>query len=137
MRLRCSQMACHSTRARTAYGITDAVPPKYIHAPENRGVRKSLAGQTFGILNDGFYEANAGRIEIAELQAQAEAGTRVYAPANFAELRPPQSAHDSKIRVTAETTLDAGYQLYAEGHDRVLCLNFAFGPQSRRGIPRW
>jgi uncharacterized protein (TIGR02452 family) len=104
--------------------LTDCVPPAYIRVPENRGVRKRLAEQTLDILKAGFYETATQRVDIAQEQAAAEAGTRVYRPADFAELRTPQAIHETEISVAAETTLAAGYRLQREGK-RVLCLNFA------------
>lgn len=104
--------------------LTDVVPPKYIHIPENRGTRKQLAQQTLDILEAGHYETATERVDIADTQAAAEAGTRVYSPPDFADLRTPHSSYETKIAVTPETTLAAGYRLVGEGQ-RVLCLNFA------------
>lgn len=97
----------------------------------NRDKRKKIAEDTLAILEAGHYTTPSGkRIDIASVQAQAEAGTKLYTPADSdlllqeqAYLR--QEALATRITVINETTLNAVRALVAEGAQDVLCLNFA------------
>lgn len=96
----------------------------------SRDARKQIAEDTLQILERGHFITPTNKtIEIRDLQAQCEAKTKVYSPEDSDELlykRTPNPLDIStKIRVTNQTTLDAVRDLIGEGHEDVLCLNFA------------
>ncbi|MAX81710.1 MAG: TIGR02452 family protein [Crocinitomicaceae bacterium] len=96
----------------------------------NREYRKQLAEETLQILDKGFYTSVSGKkIDISQLQHKAEQFTKVYTPEESDELlkQLPYTTADfeTNISVTNQATLDAVRMLIAEGHEDVLCLNFA------------
>ncbi|MBN9689977.1 MAG: TIGR02452 family protein [Verrucomicrobia bacterium] len=96
----------------------------------NRDQRASLAQQTIGILDSGYYVAPSGRrVEIEADLRLAVSNSRLYRPADFpaltsgCELSPPFV--EQKIEVTSETTLEAASRLVSSGDGEPCCLNFA------------
>lgn len=87
-----------------------------------------VAHEVLQILNAGHYSAPSGRqVAIAAAQAAAEAGTRLYTPAELnallAEAPRPAAEPPPTIRVTDETTQVAAHRMAAEGP--IAVLNFA------------
>lgn len=97
----------------------------------NREKRRKIAEDTLAILDAGYYTSPTGkRVDIAAVQAQAEAGTKLYTPEASDELLqghtyPEALEHPTRFSVINETTLNAVRALVDEGVDKVLCLNFA------------
>ncbi len=96
----------------------------------NRETRRKIAEDTLDILKKGFYTAeNGDEINVKQLQEKAETGTKLYSPMASDELIKnavfPKLDSATEIGVTHQTTLDATRDLIAEGHEDVLCLNFA------------
>lgn len=96
----------------------------------NRQSRKQIAEDTLRILEQGYFiSSNGKRIDIAHLQERAEAETKVYKPEETNEILSKHNfttlEMDTKISVVNQSTLDAVRTLVGEGHENVLCLNFA------------
>ena len=95
-----------------------------------RQTRKQIAKDTLEILKTGFFFSPQGKmIEIEELQEKAEKHTKVYTPRDSNELLENINFENleekTEITVTEETSLDAVRRLVREGHNDVICLNFA------------
>jgi len=96
----------------------------------NREIKKRIAGDTLNILKQGFcFNSNGEKIEIAELQDKAESLTKVYSPEET-DLLIKNTSFENVIGETStvvinQTSLDAVRDLIAQGHNDVLCLNFA------------
>jgi uncharacterized protein (TIGR02452 family) len=93
----------------------------------NREFRQQLAHDTLGAIKNGFYQTPAGRVDFAEAQHAAQAGSLLYSPADVASLlrefdQPAGPA--AEVRVYGATTLAAAAQLGRE-FGRVGVLNFA------------
>jgi uncharacterized protein (TIGR02452 family) len=93
----------------------------------NRDYRQQLARETLAALERGTYDGPTGSVDFAEAQRAAETGSRLYRPADAADLLreltwPAGPLAD--VRVTGATTLEAAAQLAAE-FGRVGVLNFA------------
>jgi hypothetical protein len=54
--------------------------------PMNRDYRQQLARETLAALENGYYNGPTGRVEFAEAQRAAQAGSRLYRPADAADL---------------------------------------------------
>lgn len=93
----------------------------------NREYRQQLAHDTLAALRRGSYEGPAGPVTIAEAQRAAEAGSRLYRPADapdlLRELTWPAGPL-AEVRTYGATTLEAATQL-AGRYQRVGVLNFA------------
>jgi len=93
----------------------------------NRDYRQQLARETLAALENGYYDGPTGHVELAEAQRAAQAGSRLYRPADAAnllrELTWPAGPL-AEVRVQNATTLEAAAQLAAE-FSRVGVLNFA------------
>jgi len=82
------------------------------------------ARQVLDLLERGTYEAPSGtRVSLADAQAGAVDGTRLYTPEAVAALSEPAPGAPARVSVTAESTQEAVVRLGAEG--RVAALNFA------------
>jgi uncharacterized protein (TIGR02452 family) len=93
----------------------------------NRDYRQQLARETLTALENGTYDGPTGPVDFAEAQRAAVAGSRLYRPADAADLLrdltwPPGPLAD--VRVQNATTLAAAAQLAAD-FGRVGVLNFA------------
>jgi uncharacterized protein (TIGR02452 family) len=90
---------------------------------------KGIAQQTLDILDVGSYEVDGRRVEIAESQREAVAGTRLYRPADLEGLiADGGTANDGRpaIAVTPEKTQVAARRLVqCEGVVDLVVLNFA------------
>ena len=91
-----------------------------------------VAKETLAIIGRGTYVSPSGRqVSIAAEVSRAKAGTRLYRPAELAELasRPlarTGATHLTQVEVTSESTSGAGHRLVrGEGEARVFILNFA------------
>jgi uncharacterized protein (TIGR02452 family) len=95
----------------------------------SRNTRARIARETVEILERGWYVAPDGRrVSVAELLAHARAGTRLYAPGDFAEVFRRRAARqgDTEFHVGNCTTLAAACSLVqGQGIEDVVCLNFA------------
>ena len=93
----------------------------------NREHRQTLAHETLAALKRGSYDGPAGPVDFAQAQQAAEAGSRLYRPADapdlLGELTRPAGPL-AGVRVRAATTLEAAAQL-AGRYQRVGVLNFA------------
>ncbi len=93
----------------------------------NRDYRQQLARETLAALENGYYEGLTGRVDFAEAQRAAQAGSYLYRPADapdlLRELTWPAGPL-AEVRVQNTTTLEAAAQLAAE-FGRVGVLNFA------------
>ena len=96
---------------------------------DQREVRRKIAEDTLAIVKAGYYQTLAGkRIEIGELQRNAEENTSVYTPAETDELIQKNFSNQAEathFSVTGQTTLDAVRVLFEAGHQDIACLNFA------------
>lgn len=96
----------------------------------NRDARKQIAEDTLQILQQGYFKTQKGEtIDISAVQQFAEDHTKVYAP-EYSDALLKNRVFESQeqpteIVVTRQTTLDAVRSLIQEGHQDVLCLNFA------------
>jgi uncharacterized protein (TIGR02452 family) len=93
----------------------------------NRDYRQQLARETLTALERGHYDGPTGPVNFAEAQRAAEAGSRLYRPADAADLLREltwPAGPLAEVRVTGATTLEAAAQLAAE-FGRVGALNFA------------
>ncbi len=93
---------------------------------DNRSMSlKGVAKETLSILEAGGYEGPAGWVALAEAQAAAEAGTRLYRPEALAALLERQGPGGAAPRVSlsAESTQQAAQRMAAEGS--VVLLDFA------------
>jgi uncharacterized protein (TIGR02452 family) len=93
----------------------------------NRDYRQQLARETLAALENGYYDGPTGRVEFAEAQRAAKAGSRLYRPADAADLLREltwPAGPLAEVRVYQATTLEAAAQLAAE-FGRVGVLNFA------------
>jgi uncharacterized protein (TIGR02452 family) len=93
----------------------------------NRDYRQQLARETLTALENGTYDGPTGPVDFAEAQRAAVAGSRLYRPADAADLLreltwPAGPLAD--VRVQNATTLAAAAQLAAD-FGRVGVLNFA------------
>jgi uncharacterized protein (TIGR02452 family) len=94
----------------------------------NRERRIKLAQKTLDIIAAGSYTAPSGTpVEIAADLQSCLNRTRLYRPIDFpVELTGNALAAETKVEVTAETTLEAAQRLVAaDATSQVLCLNFA------------
>lgn len=93
----------------------------------NHLARQALAVDTLAILEAGSYVAPSGAtIDIAEKQAGAVNGTKLFRPEDFpADLSVPLKYAETRIEVTAESSLEASRRLAETGESEPLCLNFA------------
>jgi uncharacterized protein (TIGR02452 family) len=97
----------------------------------NRGQRTQVAKQTLAIIEQGFYDTATGRrIDLKDPLEKSIAGSKLYAPQDFAALELPSvKAGDvsagTRFRVVNTTTLDAAHDMFVEDNGKVLCLNFA------------
>jgi uncharacterized protein (TIGR02452 family) len=93
----------------------------------NRDYRQQLARDTLAALEHGYYDGPTGRVEFAEAQRAAQAGSYLYRPADAADLLREltwPAGPLAEVRVQNATTLEAAAQLAAE-FGRVGVLNFA------------
>jgi uncharacterized protein (TIGR02452 family) len=94
----------------------------------NRDFRQQLAYGTLAALERGSYDGPRGLVSFADAQRAAEAGSRLYRPADAAdllrELAAPASGSPATVRVHQATTLEAAGQLAGQ-YQRVAVLNFA------------
>lgn len=98
-----------------------------------RRQRASQAKETLDWLEQGHYTAPSGRqLPIAEVQALALQGSRLYTPEAlatlYAEVRQEIAQAQpcaTRLEVTGETTLEGGRRLWEEGARGLLTLNFA------------
>lgn len=95
-----------------------------------RQTRKQIAQNTLEIIEEGFFLNSKGeKIVIKDLQEMAESQTKVYFPEESDELLANMNFEDidgeTDINVTNQSTLEAVKELFLEGHQDVLCLNFA------------
>jgi len=94
----------------------------------NRDFRQQLAHGTLAALKRGRYDGPRGPVSFAAAQRAAEAGSRLYLPADAAdllrELAVPASGPPATVRVYEATSLEAAGQL-ASQYQRVGVLNFA------------
>lgn len=93
----------------------------------NRDYRQQLARETLVAIEKGQYDGPTGLVDFAAAQRAAIAGSRLYRPADAADLLrdltwPAGPLAD--VRVYGATTLEAAAQLAAE-YGRVGVLNFA------------
>ena len=93
----------------------------------NRDYRQQLARETLAAIEKGQYDGPTGPVDFAAAQRAAVAGSRLYRPADAADLLrdltwPAGPLAD--VRVYGATTLEAAAQLAAE-YGRVGVLNFA------------
>lgn len=92
--------------------------------------RKQIAEDALKIIKQGFFLASdQTKIFINEQQTYAEVNTKLYSPLVSDQLlkeRVSQKlSQPTIVKVNQETTLNVTRQLIAEGHDDVVCLNFA------------
>lgn len=86
-----------------------------------RSTAAKIGVETVAILKAGEYAAPSGRtVDLREILARAKAGTKSYAPAD--PVSPRSGAHETKIEVTGEGTLEAAKRLEASNP---CALNFA------------
>jgi uncharacterized protein (TIGR02452 family) len=93
----------------------------------NRDYRQQLARETLATIENGRYDGPAGPMDFAEAQRAAVAGSRLYRPADTADLLREltwPAGQLADVRVQNATTLEAAAQLAAE-FGRVGVLNFA------------
>ena len=93
----------------------------------NRDYRQQLARETLAALESGYYPGPTGRVEFAEAQRAAQASSRLYRPADAADLLREltwPAGPLAEVRVQNATTLEAAAQL-ANEFGRVGVLNFA------------
>jgi uncharacterized protein (TIGR02452 family) len=93
----------------------------------NRDYRQQLARDTLAALENGHYPGPTGPVDFAEAQRAAQAGSRLYRPADAADLLREltwPAGPLAEVRVQNATTLEAAAQLSAE-FGRVGVLNFA------------
>jgi uncharacterized protein (TIGR02452 family) len=93
----------------------------------NRDYRQQLARETLAALASGTYDGPTGPVNFAEAQRAAEASSRLYRPADAADLLREltwPAGPLAEVRVYGATTLEAAAQLAAE-FGRVGVLNFA------------
>lgn len=93
----------------------------------NRYYRQQLARDTLAALENGRYPGPTGPVNFAEAQRAAQAGSRLYRPADAADLLREltwPAGPLAEVRVQNATTLEAAAQLSAE-FGRVGVLNFA------------
>lgn len=89
-----------------------------------------IARETIAVLDQGWYEAEMGRVSIAEDQRNAVAGTVLFRPRDLVEMahrKPVASGRcQHRITVTQESTQAAAHRLVVdEGVDDLAVLNFA------------
>ncbi len=89
----------------------------------------TVAQETVAIVERGAYTLPSGTsVDVRLAVDRAVAGTRLYAPGDFADLSPALPAHEGPpaIEVTGETTAEAARRLVErEGVPHVAALNFA------------
>jgi uncharacterized protein (TIGR02452 family) len=94
----------------------------------NRDIRMRVAQSTLAALEQGAYQsADKQRVVLAAAQRAAEAGSRLYRPADVEDLLrefDQPGGVPAEVRVYAATTLQAATALAGAG-GRVGCLNFA------------
>ncbi len=96
----------------------------------NREARQTIAQETLTIIERGEYVPRPGsRANIAKALSESVSITRVFKPEELASLiatAPSLVSGETRFDVRNETTLSAAARLVVQqGHDRVLCLNFA------------
>ncbi len=96
----------------------------------NRSDRKTLAEKTLSILSNGSYTSLSGnRVDISAQQEFAVANTKLYTTEESNELlnsyEPDNTNRVTSYRVINQTTLEGVFELLKEGHEKVMCLNFA------------
>jgi len=102
--------------------------------------RKLIALDTLQLLKKGFYKtANGQRIDIQAAQAYTESHTISYSPEMgdrliVAAKKFPKLVDKPQAEVTGETTMNAVRRLLAEGHDRLVYLNFASAKNAGGGF---
>lgn len=100
---------------------------------KNRQGRASIAQETLQIIERGYYSTpQQSKVRIENTLQQAIEGTELFTPSDLDEVLSRARKHISQlpetnasIEVTPETTLAAARRLLREGHEGVMCLNFA------------
>lgn len=105
--------------------------------PQNK--RKQIAEDTLRIIEQGYFiTPDQKKVNIKEAQAAAVAGTKVYVPEETDQMIDigvyPERFKSTEIIVNNSTTLNATRQLIDEGHQNILCLNFASAKNAGGGF---
>ncbi|MFC5468974.1 TIGR02452 family protein [Cohnella suwonensis] len=91
--------------------------------------RKEIARETVRIMQEGYYEYNGRRIEIAEAQRKSENGSALITPeqgaAYVGERRIEPETRQALLTVANEATVKAILSAAGSGAERIAVLNFA------------
>ena len=86
--------------------------------------RKAIAKETLDILDRGWYDGPAGRVEIGEAHRASVAGSRFF-PAEETPDLPPSPGERTRFDLWDSSTVRAVLDLAAQGAEKVGVLNFA------------
>lgn len=87
--------------------------------------RKQIAQETLDILNRGWYDGPAGRVEIREKHRASVAGSRFFPAEAAPPLPDKEQEKDTKIALWDCSTVGAVLRLAGEGVEKIGVLNFA------------
>lgn len=87
--------------------------------------RKAIARETLEILDRGYYDGPAGRVEIADLHRASVEASRFF-PAEERPVLPPQKEEETtRFLLWSRSTVRAVMDLTEQGAERIGVLNFA------------